>query len=109
MNGDDTHTDTQTLIRDALETGLRALPIPDHMHAAIRTYVVDRRPVGGFLTAVLENDLKEAAKRADSRNLLALGCWVDLLYNYCPGLCWGSPAKVHAWLEGRPDAIPPAD
>lgn len=96
-------------IREELEHGLRKLSIPPHMHAAIRTHVIDRQPVGDFLTAVLSNDLKESVKRADHVNLLALITWVDLLYNYCPTDCWGSPEKVAAWLEGRPNEIPPAD
>ncbi len=94
----------RAMISDELEKGLRELAIPDHMHAAIRTYVVDRQPVGDFLTVLLSNDLKESVKRADQWNLSALIHWVDLLYNYCPGLCWGSPEKVTAWLEGGDDA-----
>jgi hypothetical protein len=93
----------KAMISERLERGLRVLAIPDHMHAGIRAYVVDHHPVGGFLTALLENNLKESVARADPMNLLALIRWEDLLYNYCPGACQGSPAKVAAWLTGDPD------
>lgn len=95
---------TDQWITDDLEKGLRQIAIPSHMHAAIRCHVIDRQPVGDFLTAVLSNDLKEAVKRADHLNLTALVPWVDLLYNYCPSNCWGSPAKVKAWLGEEDDA-----
>ena len=92
-------------IREELEAGLRERAIPTHMHLAIHTHVVDRRKVGRFLTAVLENNLSEAVSRADPKNYEAtyLRQWTQLLYNYCPGDCWGSPAKVKAWLKGDTD------
>lgn len=86
--------------RAELEDGLVACPVPDHMYTAIRNYVIHRRGVGRFLTAVLENNLQEATARADEQNLAALRAWCRLLYNFTPGPCWGSPAKVQAWLEG---------
>ena len=100
----DTEITAEMLISEELEKGLRALPIPPHMHAGIRRYVVDRRPGGNFLTALLENNLKEAVVRADPQNLAAIADWARLLYNFVPSACQGSPAKVHAWLEGGPTA-----
>ncbi len=72
--------------------------IPAHMHEGITAYVETRRPVGGFLAALLSNDLIRAAGRADDENAAALMGWVRFLYNYAPGNCWGSPAAVKAWL-----------
>jgi len=54
-------------------------------------------PVGGFLSAVLSNNLSEAVGRADLENLWAIPAIVAYLYNEVPGACWGSPAKVKAW------------
>ncbi len=71
--------------------------VPGHMHGAIRNYVINHLNPGDFLTAVLSNDLREAFGRADERNLVALHDWVNLLYNYVPGQCWGSQDAVYDW------------
>ncbi len=105
----DTKRRQREMVSEALEEGLRELRIPDHMHHAIRTYVVDRHRVGDFLTAVLENNLKESVVRADQHNLAALVDWAKLLYNYCPSACQGSPAKVKAWLKGEKNEVQTAD
>ena len=52
-----------------LEEGLENLFIPLHMRDGIRSYVLDHLPVGGFLTAVIQNDLSAAASAARTR------CW----------------------------------
>lgn len=72
--------------------------IPDHMLAALRRYIDEHRGVGHFLTAVLENNLREAVHRADEHNLANLPAYVYYLYNEAPAQCWGSPEKVKAWL-----------
>jgi len=54
---------------------------------------------GGFLTAVLTNDLSGAIGRADAECLDALyeiGCFVQ---NELPRESWGSHEKVVAWLS----------
>jgi hypothetical protein len=54
----------------------------------------------GFLRAVLENNLKEAAVRADDE---AQACLVDIvlfIYNELPSICWGLPENVSAWITG---------
>lgn len=54
---------------------------------------------GGFLTAVLENNLSQAFGRADSYNSANLKDIVAYIYNYVPSSAWGSPAKVSAWVN----------
>jgi hypothetical protein len=54
-------------------------------------------PVGGFLTAVLENNLSEALGRADEQNLQTIFHIVAYVYNELPSECWGSPDKVFKW------------
>jgi len=71
--------------------------IPERMMAGIRLYVDHGVPPGGFLTAVLENDLSGAVGHADAENLRNLPAYVTYLYNEVPAACWGSPAKVAAW------------
>lgn len=81
--------------------------VPAHTIGAIDRYVKNRIPTGGFLRAVLENDLREAMGRADSINRESLFDIVSYIYNECPAACWGSVENVEAWLN--PDARTVAD
>lgn len=61
-------------------------------------YIEERIRPGGFLAAVLRNDLMDAAVRADETvDLRALVKW---LYNHAPPDCYGSPEKFEAWRAG---------
>ena len=76
--------------------------IPDRMQGALIRYFDKRIPPGGFLTAVLSNDLVEAINRADDENVHCLKAYVMWLYNRGPakGYGWGSPEAVADWLSG---------
>ena len=74
--------------------------LPAHIQAAFKTYIEDRRLPGGFVTACLQNNLKEAVGRADDINRARLFDIVSFLYNEAPADCWGSPVKVSEWLRG---------
>ena len=75
--------------------------VPATLRDGLVRYVVDRVATGGFLRAVLENDLSGALARLDRgvpiEDLRAITGWI---YNEAPSPCWGSPAKVAAWLAG---------
>lgn len=73
--------------------------VPEHVAEGLIAYVRHGRPVGGFLTAVLCNDLKEAVGRADEQCLDNLVAIVGWLYNEAPAACWGSLEKVNAWKD----------
>lgn len=62
-------------------------------------YVTEGIPTGGFLEAVLCNNLMESFGRADMGNRLALFEICSYVYNELPSGCHGSPEKVQAWLE----------
>jgi hypothetical protein len=64
-------------------------------------YVQHRIPTGGFLEAVLCNDLFGAVRKADHINKTQLPEICSYIYMDIPGNCWGSPQKVKEWLEGR--------
>lgn len=78
--------------------------IPDYMRGGLIRYFNNRLPPGGFLTAVLSNDLMEAFSHADETNRHCMRAYVMWLYNEAPGRssgAWGSPEAVEKWLDGR--------
>ncbi len=68
---------------------------------SIYNYAANHRPVGGFLQAVIRNDLKEACGRADDDNLLVLSQIVQIFYAETPAGCWGSEEHYGKWLAKR--------
>lgn len=67
----------------------------------LERYVQNKIPTGGFLKAVLENDLVEAFGQADDINKYRIGEIIKYIYNELPSLCWGSPEKVQNWLKNN--------
>lgn len=57
------------------------------------------RPTGGFLRAVLENDLNEAIFRAKDVNLPMLPHIVAWVHNRLATVAWGSKQKVDLWIK----------
>jgi hypothetical protein len=66
--------------------------------ADLRAYIEEGRPTNHFLTALLENDLMACMGRADDRNLAALKDYCEWLKSFAPGLSYGSPERVAAWI-----------
>jgi hypothetical protein len=75
--------------------------IPDRMMGGIKRYIEDHVKPGGFLCAVICNDLKEAVGRADEENMENLPAFVSYFYNETDMNCWGSEKKFKEWLENR--------
>jgi hypothetical protein len=73
--------------------------IPFYTLESLEDYVLDGDVPGGFLTAVLSNDLDRAFRRADSNNRPAVSSLHSFLFNYAPADCWGSPEKFTQWCE----------
>jgi len=71
--------------------------IPQHTLDSIMDYVNNGVATGGFLTAVLSNDLAKSFTRADKENLEAMGAIVSFIMNKIPAQCHGSTSKVNAW------------
>lgn len=71
--------------------------IPDYMQGALKRWIEDGKAPGHFLSALLNNNLKETFARADDVNAAHVRNYIRYLYNYAPSDCWGSPAKVQAW------------
>lgn len=74
------------------------------LEASIMRYVNDGVPTGGFLNAMLENNLVETFGRADTESTLAIPRLINLLYNDVPSTCWGSPKKVAKWFQRHAEA-----
>lgn len=66
------------------------MPIPNYdcikpeTLASLKRYAEQRIPTGGFLQAVLENDLMQAFHRADEENCEALFHICAYIYNELP-------------------------
>ena len=71
--------------------------VPPHLLDALDAFGREARPVGDFLTAVLENDLCKTFAHADTENRPHIGALIKYVYNQLPGECWGSKEKVVAW------------
>jgi hypothetical protein len=71
--------------------------IPERTQAALRRYVEQRLTPGGFLIAVLTNDLMGAISQADSDNIRVLRDICTFVYNHIPSDAWGNGDKVYAW------------
>jgi hypothetical protein len=72
--------------------------LPAHMREGARLYVERGIEPGGFLFAVLSNDLLGAYERADDVNTFAMRAWAAWLHDECPLGAQGSPEKVRAWI-----------
>ena len=86
------------------------LYIPPHTRMALRNYVEEGYMPGGFLTAVLCNDLFGAVARADDENIQSLKDITTYVYNRLPADCWGNAKKMRDWTERvwamkNPDAV----
>jgi len=73
--------------------------IPERTISSITRYVEERVPTGGFLRAVLSNDLMGAMSKADLHNQQALPAICKYIYNRVPSGCWGSENIVNDWLK----------
>jgi len=75
--------------------------LPEHMVQPMINYFELGYPPGGFLTAVLENDLVGAFAHADHWNKPRIGDFIEWLYWHAPGrpFGWGSKKAVDDWIK----------
>ena len=80
--------------------------IPEHMRHGMKLYLEMGIMPGGFLTAVLHNNLIDAFRYADDVNIEAMRNWAQFIYWEIPSQAWGSPEKVQKWcMERRKEII----
>ena len=75
--------------------------VPGYMQDGLTSYFNDHRAPGGFLTAVLENDLMMAFSKADLTNTHTMHTYAKWLFNHADTGAYGSKAKVKAWLANK--------
>lgn len=72
------------------------------MKSSIDRYVEHGILTGGFLQAVISNDLREAMGRADEGSRQIVFQIVSYLHNDVPAGCWGSPGRWDEWMAADP-------
>lgn len=75
--------------------------IPEHMRSGARLYIEQGISPGGFLMAVLCNNLVDAFGRADTINRQELFAWTAWLMWDIPANAWGSAEKVDAYIQAK--------
>jgi hypothetical protein len=78
--------------------------LPTHLQEGMRRYIEHGIETGGFLRAVLENDLAQASSRADPHAERALDRIFAFVREQVPPAAWGSPANVQAWIDRHKQA-----
>jgi len=79
---------------------MRDYGAPIDVIESLQRYVNNKIPTGGFLHALLANDLRETFARADGVNITKIFQIVCYCWNEIPAVCWGSYEKVDEWLKG---------
>ena len=94
---EDDMTDKQVLSESAIKA-MGECGIPDYMHGGLARYFNNGIEPGGFLSAVLNNDLMMALDRADSQNVNCLKAYGMWLYNHAPMGTFGYSGAVDEYL-----------
>jgi len=71
--------------------------VPSHLAGGLARYYLTGIMPGGFLTAVLSNDLRGAINNGDVEAVASLRNIIVFLNNNLPNICWGEPSKVANW------------
>lgn len=72
--------------------------LPNHIRNAVRLYIEHGIAPGGFLQAVICNDLRMAYITADTTNRSRLSDIVKFFFEVAPASCWGSFDTMVDWI-----------
>ena len=84
--------------QDEREQALQRL-VPPHLQDTIKNYLDHGLRTGGFLEAVISNDLFAAMRRADGISRNNLHGIVQFFWNYTHSNSFGSPKTYSDWIE----------
>jgi len=89
------------------EFSFRGFTLPAHVHKRLEDYIQRGMPVGGFLQAVIANDLRDAVARADDSNIQVLPALAAYLFQNAPMMAVGSREAYEQWVRagGRIELI----
>jgi hypothetical protein len=76
--------------------------LPTRMQQALRDYVDQGVPQGGFLYHVMCNNLAGAVNCATDQELNSLKSIVIWVHNHAPEAAWGTEAKYLRWVQEHP-------
>jgi len=95
--------DTQRKMKETMDKALanNHRNVPATTAESLERYVLYGIPAGGFVTAVLENNLIGAVARADSTNAAHLTSIVIYVYNVLPFKASGSHDSVVNWVSSK--------
>jgi len=74
--------------------------LPSASADSLANYIYFGREPGGFMTAVLENDLVGSFSRADDQNINLMYMYAQIMYMDVPVVCRGSREVVREWMTG---------
>ncbi len=80
------------------------MEVPQHTLQSFTNYVEHGAPPGGFMCAILADDLQDARGRADEANLANLPAIVAYRDTQIPRECWGSRAAMKDWMDAKKEA-----
>lgn len=75
--------------------------IPERVMQNLLAYVKGEEAPGGFLYAVLTNDLFRTVGRADAEMKPLIPLLVHYIHWEVPGNCHGSPEIVKSWMQKK--------
>lgn len=84
---------------DGPVSGFIANAIPKPILEGLENYVWYGTPTGGFLHAVLTNDLRGAMSHGDLSSLKSIRSIVQYVYNYLPSGIHGNAEKIAAHIK----------
>lgn len=72
--------------------------VPEHIRDGLENYLIHGIEPGGFLMAVLTNNLYGAVYRADATNVTRIYHIVCFLHTL-PSICFGNKEIVYMWMN----------
>jgi len=77
--------------------------VAEHTGTALENYLIHGMAPGGFLLAVLKNNLYDAVSRADSVNSVSLSNIVRWIHSYAPMESYGNSEMIKHWCNNTND------